>query len=68
MKKILLTLSTALLFTAAGANNIVVSSATISGQNTTAHTEIVNFTVGWENSWHTSINESNYDGETYRYR
>jgi formylglycine-generating enzyme required for sulfatase activity len=62
MKKILLTLLTALLFTAAGANNITVTAATLSGQNVATHTEIVNFTVGWENSWHTSINESNYDG------
>lgn len=62
MKKILLTLTAALLFTAAEANNIVVSSATISGQNTTAHSEVINFNVTWDNSWRTSINESNYDG------
>ena len=44
------------------ANNITVSSATLSGQNTTAHSEIINFDVAWENSWRTSTNESNYDG------
>lgn len=62
MKKILLTLFTALLVTAAGANNITVSSASISGQNTVAKTEEINFNVGWDNSWRTSTNESNYDG------
>ncbi len=62
MKKILLMLYTALLFKAAGANNITVSSATLSGQNITAHSEEINFNVGWDNSWRTSINESNYDG------
>jgi formylglycine-generating enzyme required for sulfatase activity len=44
------------------ANNIAVSNASLTGQNTTAHTEIINFDVAWENSWRTSTNESNYDG------
>lgn len=58
----LLSLSAALLGIAALANNITVSTATLSGQNTTAHTEVINFNVAWENSWRTSTNESNYDG------
>ncbi|HPH85995.1 MAG TPA: hypothetical protein PLC48_11080 [Ferruginibacter sp.] len=46
----------------ANANNILVSNATISGQNTTNHTALINFGVSWENSWRTSTNENNYDG------
>lgn len=44
------------------ANNITVANASLSGQNTTAHTSIINFDVAWENSWRTSTNENNYDG------
>jgi len=62
MKKILLLITGAFLALNSMANNITVTNATLSGQNVTTHTEIVNFTVGWENSWRTSINESNYDG------
>jgi formylglycine-generating enzyme required for sulfatase activity len=62
MKKMLLSLSAALLSIAALANNITVSTATLSGQNTGAQTEIITFSVSWENSWHTSTNEANYDG------
>jgi len=62
MKKILLSITVAFIALNSMANNITVTAATLSGQNVTAHTEVVNFTVGWENSWHTSINESNYDG------
>ena len=62
MKKILLSITVAFFALNSMANNITVTAATLSGQNVTTHTEIVNFTVGWENSWHTSINESNYDG------
>lgn len=57
-----LTLAAFLLCATTFANNITVSSATLSGQNTTAHTEIINFSVAWENSWRTSTNENNYDG------
>ncbi|RYE21135.1 MAG: hypothetical protein EOP51_16325 [Sphingobacteriales bacterium] len=44
------------------ANNILVTNANISGQNTTSHFSLINFDVAWENSWRTSTNESNYDG------
>ncbi|CAN5835761.1 hypothetical protein BH11BAC4_BH11BAC4_20190 [soil metagenome] len=44
------------------ANNILVTNATISRQNTTSHFVLVNFKVSWDNSWCTSTNESNYDG------
>lgn len=62
MKKIALLSLFILLAGLSFANNITVSSATLSGQNTTAHTEVINFNVAWDNSWRTSINESNYDG------
>ncbi len=44
------------------ANNILVSNAAITGQNTGAHTTKINFDVSWENSWRTNTNENNYDG------
>jgi hypothetical protein len=44
------------------ANNITVSTATLTGQNTSTHTVIAGFDLAWENSWRTSTNESNYDG------
>jgi formylglycine-generating enzyme required for sulfatase activity len=53
---------TLLLSATAFANNILVSNATISGQNTGTHTTKINFDVSWENSWRTSTNENNYDG------
>ena len=63
MKKIsILFVSLFLLSVLASANNIQVTNATISGQNTTNHTALVNFSVSWENSWRTSTNENNYDG------
>ncbi len=43
-------------------NNILVTNASLSGQNTTTHTTLINFDVSWENSWRTSTNENNYDG------
>ena len=63
MKKINFLVMTFLLVSfLANANNILVTSATISGQNTTTHTALINFSVSWENSWRTSTNENNYDG------
>ncbi|MEO5968184.1 MAG: hypothetical protein ABIP68_05790, partial [Ferruginibacter sp.] len=44
------------------ANNIDVKNASLTNQNTTTHTTIINFDVSWENSWRTSTNENNYDG------
>lgn len=63
MKTFYIALASLIVFTISGfANNISVSTATLSGQNTTAHTEIINFNVAWDNSWRTSTNENNYDG------
>ncbi|MEO7523198.1 MAG: SUMF1/EgtB/PvdO family nonheme iron enzyme [Ferruginibacter sp.] len=62
MKKIFLLFAfTCTLFTTK-ANNILVTNASLSGQNTTTHSTLVNFDVSWENSWRTSTNENNYDG------
>lgn len=62
MKKMLFTLITCCFMSAIFANNITVSNVSLSGQNTSTHTVIINFDVAWENSWRTSTNESNYDG------
>ena len=62
MKKFVLSITAGLIGLVSTANNIVVSTATLSGQNVVAHTEVINFNVTWDNSWRTSINESNYDG------
>lgn len=63
MKKISFYLiSFMLLSVLANANNILVTNASISSQNTTNHTALVNFSISWENSWRTSTNENNYDG------
>ncbi len=61
-KSYLLVLATLLISGVGFANNILVTNATISGQNITNHTALVNFSVSWENSWRTSTNENNYDG------
>lgn len=63
MKKITLTLlACAGIAMNTMANNILVSNATLSGQNTSSHYTMVNFNVSWENSWRTTTNENNYDG------
>ena len=62
MKKISFLIYVLMLSVLANANNILVTNASISGQNTTNHTALVNFSVSWENSWRTSTNENNYDG------
>lgn len=62
MKKFLLFIGAGLTGCFAMANNITVTNATLSAQNTTTHTESIGFGVSWENSWRTSTNESNYDG------
>ena len=62
MKKILLSITASILTIFSMANNIVVSSGTLSGQNIIAHSEIITFNLSWDNSWRTSTNESNYDG------
>lgn len=62
MKKLTLLCMAALSMLAARANNIVVGNVSISGKNTTDKFQLVGFNVGWDNSWRTSTNESNYDG------
>lgn len=62
MKKISLLLAFTCTLLFARANNILVTNALLSGQNTTTHSSLVNFNVSWENSWRTSTNENNYDG------
>ncbi len=62
MKKIFLLFAAIFsLWNSTNANNVQVSSPSISGQNTSSHYSMVNFDVSWENSWRTSSNESNYD-------
>ena len=67
MKTILIWLVTAFVFIDVSANNIQVSNVSLTGQNTTAGVNnannfvLVQFTVSWENSWHTSTGPSNWD-------
>ncbi len=62
MKRIYLLAALVLAITGTNfANNILVTNASISGQNTTTHTSKINFDVAWDNSWRTSTNENNYD-------
>ena len=62
MKKIFTFLSFLIYAQLSFANNITVTNASISGQNTTTHKQFINFDISWEISWRTSTNESNYDG------
>jgi formylglycine-generating enzyme required for sulfatase activity len=62
MKKLFLFICLSLIVSQTFANNISVTNASLSGQNTTNDTYDINFDVAWENSWRTSTNESNYDG------
>jgi len=62
MKRPLLSLASLCFFLTCFGNNIQVSGVTLAGRNTTSHFAMINFTVGWENSWRTSTNESNWDG------
>ena len=50
MKKIVLSISAALVLLIGMANNIAVANATLSGQNTVAKTAIINFDHSWDNS------------------
>jgi len=43
------------------ANNIQVSNAGVSGQNTASNFSLVNFDVSWDNAWRTTNFESNWD-------
>ena len=43
------------------ANNIEVSNVSLTGQNTTTQTVLVQFDVSWENSWRISVGPSNWD-------
>ncbi len=62
MKKISLLLGIIIISKFSFANNIVVTNASLSAQNTTNKTYNITFDLAWENSWRTSTNESNYDG------
>lgn len=62
MKKILLSLFFLSTVALVQANDIQLANTGLSGQNTTAHTVLINFDVTWKNSWRTSTNEANYDG------
>jgi formylglycine-generating enzyme required for sulfatase activity len=43
------------------ANNIVVTNTTLSAQNTSAQTRLVQFNLSWQNSWRTSSAPFNWD-------
>lgn len=63
MKKNLFTIMAVLLLGGTSfANGILVANVSLTDQDKTAHTTIINFDVSWENSWRTSTNENNYDG------
>lgn len=62
MKKTLLSLLFLSAVALVRANDIQLANTGLSGQNTTAHTVLINFDVTWKNSWRTSTNEANYDG------
>lgn len=62
MKKLLLSLFFLATTALVHANDIQLANTSLSGQNTTAHTVLINFDVTWKNSWRTSTNEANYDG------
>ncbi|MEO0472073.1 MAG: SUMF1/EgtB/PvdO family nonheme iron enzyme [Bacteroidota bacterium] len=61
MKKLLCSLAALFMLVPLFANNIQVSNVTLTGQNTTANTYLVQFDIAWQNSWRTSTFESNYD-------
>lgn len=46
---------------ASNANNIAITSFSLTGQNTTSHYTFLKFNLSWDNSWRTSTNESNWD-------
>lgn len=67
MKKILISLTAALLLCMATfANDVAVNAVSLIGQITAGplntHYVNVQFDINWKNSWRTSTNESNYDG------
>lgn len=43
------------------ANNLQVSNVVLTGQNTASNFTLIQFDVGWDNSWRTSVGPSNYD-------
>ena len=43
------------------ANNIKVSNASLTGQNTASNFTFVNFDLSWENSWRVAVGPTNYD-------
>lgn len=43
------------------ANNISVSNVTLTGQNTSTHSYLVQFDISWDNSWRINTGPSNWD-------
>ncbi len=46
---------------ALSANNISVSNVTLTGQNTSTHSYLVQFDISWDNSWRINTGPSNWD-------
>jgi len=61
MKKSILLLFLMLASYSALANNISITSVSLTGQNTTDDYTMVNFDISWENSWRVSTGPSNWD-------
>jgi formylglycine-generating enzyme required for sulfatase activity len=62
MKKIILIAMIITLASGVLANNVVVESIGMTGQNTTDKYAMITFDVSWDNSWHTGSAPFNYDG------
>jgi formylglycine-generating enzyme required for sulfatase activity len=61
MKKLSLILSLFICISGVRANNILVSNATLTGQNTSSQYTSVQFDMSWENSWRYSAGPKNWD-------
>jgi hypothetical protein len=62
MKKVVTLITFICLSMGLKANNIQTANVFLNGQNTASDFTLINYDISWENSWHTSTNESNYDG------
>ena len=60
-KKVLLSLFCVGIVNLTVANDIQVSSATLTGQNTTSDFTLVQFDINWSNSWRVSTGPNNWD-------
>ncbi|MEM6347609.1 MAG: SUMF1/EgtB/PvdO family nonheme iron enzyme [Bacteroidota bacterium] len=61
MRRFSLTLLSCCLALMSWANNITLSNVTLTGQNTTDQTVLIQFDLSWENSWRLSVGPSNWD-------